>query len=66
MSEKKRTSFYLDTSIIKKLRELAGSERRSMSAQVEMYVDEHWRARQRPTHTLVEGRARYDAGSLDG
>ena len=47
MSEKKRTSFYLDEQIIERLREMAEAERRSMSAQIECYVDDHWRNHQR-------------------
>ena len=43
MSEKRRTSLYLDETIIEKLRKLADVERRSMSRQVEFYVDRAWR-----------------------
>jgi len=57
MSEKKRTSFYLDEQIIERLREMAEAERRSMSAQIECYVDDHWRGYQ---HQLVDTKVSYD------
>lgn len=42
MSERKKTSFNLDLGIYEKLRILAEKHRRSMSAQVEHYIESDW------------------------
>ena len=55
MSEKKRTSFYLDGTIIERLREMAEAERRSMSAQIEYLVDEA----SKPARVLVDRPGEY-------
>jgi len=52
MGEKKRTSFYLDVDILERLREMAETERRSMSAQLEYLVI---KADTTPARVLVDG-----------